>query len=63
MARLKLEIWTGTKAFGDDPSVEVGRIIQELGKKYAEEHRLDWPGRQGDLFDKDGNLVGKWVFR
>jgi len=56
----RLMITAANAAFQDDPQVEVGRILRDLGQLMEE---TATPLRSGVLRDENGNPVGIWEWR
>ena len=58
MAKFKLEIDTGGSAFGDNPELELSRLLAELAED-VEQRQLE----SYTLVDFNGNTVGKAVWK
>ena len=58
MSKVVIEIETDNAAFGDEPGVEVARILRDLATRIAEEHVADLPHGLR-LRDLNGNTVGE----
>lgn len=54
MAKFKLEINTDNAAFGDNPEIELSRLLSELAED-VEQRKL----KSYTLVDYNGNTVGK----
>ncbi len=59
MSKIRIEIDTGGAAFGKYPGTEIGRILDDLAKGFAE-HPYDGKKKHSRwLFDIHGKQVGK----
>lgn len=61
MSSFTLKLKTDNAAFGDDPGIEVARILQQVASDVG-----DLSGRQiitGTVRDVNGNMVGIWQIR
>ncbi len=52
MKRIRIEIKTENAAFGDDPDIEVARILVRLARDF------EVRGEPGPVMDYNGNKVG-----
>ena len=50
-----LNIATDNEAFGDEPEVEVARILRQIAS------RIERGETDGHTRDSDGNMVGDWA--
>jgi len=57
MAKFKVEINTDNAAFGDNPEIELSRILSELSFDVAEDQREEY-----NIRDENGNTVGKAIW-
>jgi hypothetical protein len=57
MAKFKVEINTDNAAFGDNPELELSRILSELSFDVAEDQREEY-----NIRDENGNTVGKAIW-
>lgn len=59
MVKFTIEMRCDNAAFEDEPMIELGCILSELGDKFTNggDGRLD-----GILFDRNGNRIGTWRY-
>lgn len=61
MAKFVLYIDVENAAFDVEPQFEVGRIMQDLSEKFTNGEPL--PDKYRNLYDINGNIVGKYAIK
>lgn len=59
--KIKIEFSCVNAAFGDEPHIEIGRILQDLSNRFIHNNMLPIWNRESDLRIKDinGNTIGQ----